>query len=360
MTLMLQSKHTGTNIGTKRAYRKFTSNITQHIPGDQTRPDISIIVPIYNAEAFLDRCLKSLTESTTQSLEIICINDGSTDSSAQILQNWACRDSRIRTFSQQNAGVSAARNLGLQHVTGHYLVFVDADDEVTPDYLSNMYTAAVKYNADLVVCGYRQYNAQGIYKAISQPFKHFPQLSPAELMKLPASVCSHLYATRVLQTPNGTACFPLGVRYGEDTAFHYSLYPQCQSAVQIEENGYIIHYSEGSSNSKANILVFDMLDATAWLAEQYKIYPPASDLTECMVRYSLHTNRRIHSLGMHSMQRQAAASLRSILLKHHITEAYFSPLKAKDAAILRSILRGGHGLNFSYYFKRFKKWIKRK
>ena len=360
MTLMMKRKRPITSTAPKRTYHKFTAKITQSVPDAQNRPDVSVIVPVYNAEAFLARCLKSLTESSLQSLEIICINDGSTDSSDRILQDWAGRDSRIRIFSQKNAGVSAARNLGLQHVTGHYLAFVDADDEVTPEYLSNMYTAAVKYNADLVVCGYRQYNAQGKYKAISQPFRHFPQLSPEELMKLPASVCSHLYATKVLQPPDGTARFPLGVRYGEDTAFHYSLYPQCQSAVQIEENGYIIHYSEGSSNSKANILVFDMLDATAWLADRYRIYPHAEELTECLVRYALHTIRRIHSLGMHSMQRKAAESLRTIFQQNHITEEHFSPVRARDAAILRSILRGGHGLNFSYYFKRFKKKLRRK
>ncbi|MBR5195174.1 MAG: glycosyltransferase [Akkermansia sp.] len=359
MTLMMKRKRPITSTAPKRTYHKFTAKITQSVPDAQNRPDVSVIVPVYNAEAFLARCLKSLTESSLQSLEIICINDGSTDSSDRILQDWAGRDPRIRIFSQKNAGVSAARNLGLQHVTGHYLAFVDADDEVTPEYLSNMYTAAVKYNADLVVCGYRQYNAQGKYKAISQPFRHFPQLSPEELMKLPASVCSHLYATKVLQTPDGTARFPLGVRYGEDTAFHYSLYPQCRRAVQIEENGYIIYYTEGSSNSKAATVVFDMLQATAWLASQYKQHPKSPELTECIVRYASHALRRIHSLGLHNKQKAAAATLREILLKEGITPHQLQSLKKRDAALLTSILNGGNGLNLSYYFKRLKKRLKR-
>ena len=324
----------------------------------QPQPDVSVIVPLYNAADTIDRCLESLVRSRVQALEIICVNDGSTDSSASILDNWARRDARIRVYSQTNAGVSAARNLGLQHVTGRYIAFVDADDEVTPDYLKNLLDAAEQHQADVVVCGQQQHTADGQYKSDKLPFKLFPQLQPADMMHLPAGVCSHLYAVKALQAPGGIAQFPLGIRYGEDTAFHFAQYPQCRRAVQVEENGYIIYYTEGSSNSKAATVVFDMLQATAWLAAQYKQHPESPELTECFVRYASHTLRRIHSLGLHSKQKAAAGTLREILLKEGITQSHLQTLKKRDAATLTSILNGGCGLNLSYYIKRFKKMLR--
>lgn len=323
-------------------------------------PDISVIIPVYNAEGTLERCLKSVTATSIEAMEIICINDGSTDNGASLLAEWTERDPRIKVYTQANAGVSAARNLGLQHVTGRYLAFVDADDEVTPDYLKNLLQAAEQYRADVVVCGQQQHTASGQYKSVSLPFMLFPQLQPADIVHLPAGVCSHLYATKALQSPGGIAQFPLGIRYGEDTAFHFAQYPQCRRAVQIEENGYIIYYTEGSSNSKAATVVFDMLQATAWLANQYKQHPKSPELTECIVRYASHALRRIHSLGLHNKQSAAAAELREVLRSAGISQSDFDCLRQKDKAVLSNILRGGNGLNVSYYIKRVRKWLKNK
>lgn len=323
-------------------------------------PDISVIIPVYNAEGTLERCLKSVTATSIEAMEIICINDGSTDNSASLLAEWTERDPRIKVYTQANAGVSAARNLGLQHVTGRYLAFVDADDEVTPDYLKNLLQAAEQHRADVVVCGHQQHTASGQYKSVSLPFMLFPQLQPADIVHLPAGVCSHLYAAKALQSPGGIAQFPLGIRYGEDTAFHFAQYPQCRRAVQIEENGYIIYYTEGSSNSKAATVVFDMLQATAWLASQYKQHPKSPELTECIVRYASHALRRIHSLGLHNKQSAAAAELREVLRSAGISQSDFDCLRQKDKAVLSNILRGGNGLNVSYYIKRVRKWLKNK
>lgn len=322
--------------------------------------EISVIVPVYNAAATIDRSIGSIVNSQCKSIEVLCINDGSTDDSKLLLQQWASRDSRIHIYNQENAGVSAARNLALQHARGQYLVFVDADDEITPTYLSNLLDAAIKHNADVVICGQQQINRQGTYSSVVLPFRNIQNFSPVELSKLPPSVCSHLYARKALQTPKGIAQFPLNIRYGEDTAFHFSVYPLCKTVVQIEENGYLIYYTEGSSNSRASTIVFDMIKATDWLVKQYQLY----DLTnrnyrECIVLYALHTMRRIHSLGLHSRQTEAAQSMRKILIEANISMQDLSSLSRKNASILANILRGRTGLNFSYYFKRIKKWFRK-
>ena len=95
---------------------------------------ISIIIPIFNAEPFLAKCLDSLINQPYSALQIILVNDGSTDNSLAIAQRYAQQDSRITVFSQTNQGQSAARNLGLQYATGEYISFIDADDYVDADF----------------------------------------------------------------------------------------------------------------------------------------------------------------------------------------------------------------------------------
>ena len=90
---------------------------------------VSIIVPIFNVDKYLEACLDSLICQTLKDIEIICVNDGSTDNSLEILNQYQGKEKRLKIFSQENKGVSAARNLGLQIAKGDYILFVDADDE---------------------------------------------------------------------------------------------------------------------------------------------------------------------------------------------------------------------------------------
>jgi len=110
---------------------------------------ISIIVPIYNAELYLKRCLDSLINQTISDIEILCINDGSTDNSKEIIQDFVKIDSRIKLFSFDKSGVSAARNKGIDIASGTFIGFVDADDYVDTDYFEKLYNAAEKHNCDI-------------------------------------------------------------------------------------------------------------------------------------------------------------------------------------------------------------------
>lgn len=115
---------------------------------------ISVIVPIYNAELYLDRCLKSIINNTHRNLEIICINDGSTDTSLNILESYKENDSRIIVISQENRGVSSARNKGLEIATGEYISFVDADDMIHPKFFTCLMSIMIESDADIVIGGY--------------------------------------------------------------------------------------------------------------------------------------------------------------------------------------------------------------
>lgn len=122
--------------------------------GRHLRGNISVIVPVYNAVDYLEQCLNSIVRQTYTDLEIICINDGSTDGSGTLLDHFAEKDDRIIVVHQNNKGESSARNRGLDIASGKYLAFVDCDDWIEPEMYSAMVELAEKENVDLVLCGY--------------------------------------------------------------------------------------------------------------------------------------------------------------------------------------------------------------
>ena len=118
------------------------------------QPVISVIVPVYRTEAYLPRCLDSLLSQDFEDFEILAVDDGSPDASGGILEEYAARDGRIKVIHRENGGVSAARNTGLDAVSGSYIAFVDSDDWVEPAFLSSMYLALTGEGADIAACGY--------------------------------------------------------------------------------------------------------------------------------------------------------------------------------------------------------------
>ncbi|MBQ5976796.1 MAG: glycosyltransferase family 2 protein [Oscillospiraceae bacterium] len=116
---------------------------------------ISVIIPIYNMEAYLARCLDSVLNNTYRNLEVLCVDDGSTDSSAEILRAYAEKDSRIVPIFKENGGVSSARNAGLDRMTGEYVTFVDPDDYVHPQYVELLYRALRESGTEIAICGFR-------------------------------------------------------------------------------------------------------------------------------------------------------------------------------------------------------------
>lgn len=125
---------------------------------------VTIIIPIYNVENYLDKCLGSVVNQTYQNLEIICVDDGSTDSCPQLCEEWAAKDKRIMVIHQKNTGYGIARNIGIEHANGEYVCFLDSDDYIALDLVEKAYKLAEKEQADMVIWGFirvRDGNAVG-------------------------------------------------------------------------------------------------------------------------------------------------------------------------------------------------------
>ncbi len=112
-------------------------------------PKVSVIIPVYNVEKYLQQCLDSIINQTLADIEIICINDGSTDSSLAILEEYAKKDARIKVINSENKGSSAARNIGMEAAKGDYIGFIDSDDWIDSNFYETLYNAAISKNADI-------------------------------------------------------------------------------------------------------------------------------------------------------------------------------------------------------------------
>lgn len=119
------------------------------------KPVISIIIPVYNVEKYLSRCMESVTNQTFWDIEIILVDDGSPDKCPQLCDEWAAKDSRIKVVHKKNEGLGLARNTGMQYATGEYIAFIDSDDYVDLRMYEILYEKATALNADIVYCGHK-------------------------------------------------------------------------------------------------------------------------------------------------------------------------------------------------------------
>lgn len=188
-----------------------------------SEPKISVIIPIYNTAEYLSRCLDSVLHNTYQNLEIICVNDGSADDSAVILERYAAADSRIISVNKANAGVSAARNTGLDIATGDFIAFVDSDDWVHPQYFEILIQYANSENADIAACNFCRVSTFDItpYVTYTHNMMVCKLLTFENVVSngfLKRLVWGRLYAKELIDQLR----FDIALMWGEDTAFNLS------------------------------------------------------------------------------------------------------------------------------------------
>lgn len=178
-------------------------------------PKVSIIVPVYNVEKYLPKCLDSLISQTFQDIEIICVNDGSTDNSLEILNSYAEKDSRIKIVNKQNGGLFSARHEGMKYIDGEYLIFVDSDDWVSENLVEKCLTAAGSDAPDIVVFGafsVREKNGNPIVKRGGYDYSKIPckfrtkmfgcRNLGKDLFKFPPTAWSKMYRTDFINKHN--------------------------------------------------------------------------------------------------------------------------------------------------------------
>lgn len=203
-------------------------------------PKVSIVVPIYNMEDYLERCLKSLSEQTLQEIEILMVNDGSKDNSINIAKKYQEEfPDKFRYFEKENGGLSDARNYGMKYVTGEYTAFLDSDDYVENDTYELLYNKAILSDADYVECDFIWEYTNKIKKDIGLRYNNNKEM----LLYARVVAWNKLIKTSLLTQTN--IQFPKGLRY-EDIEFFYKLIPYIKKFDYVDKA--LIHYVQRESS----------------------------------------------------------------------------------------------------------------
>lgn len=202
---------------------------------------ISVIIPVYNSEQYLEECLNSVSNQLYKNIEIICINDGSTDNSFQVLQKYALFDHRIKIINQMNHGVSYSRNIGIQLARGKWISFVDSDDTIHPE----IYIICTKYKADIIDFKYQYYHKRHKNKKSHIYFIKDP-INQAINKKLIMFIWNKLFLTSAIKNH----FFKEDMKIYEDWIFNFELFKNNINICHISNVLYYYRISENSLTSK--------------------------------------------------------------------------------------------------------------
>lgn len=225
---------------------------------------VSIIVPVYNAERYLEKCVSSILAQTEGDFQLILVDDGSTDASAEICDEFAKKDSRVMVIHQKNAGVSAARNAGLDAACGEYICFVDPDDTLEPDMLEHTTTAALTNGADLVLFDpYVRFQGRSDVSVDSIPFLpgntsyEKKQISPAQLRFMAGTVWRFLYQRDLIE--RNKLRFDTTLPLSEDRLFNITAMGCCKKIYYLREPLYHYWINPGSAARKYRTDLLDIV-----------------------------------------------------------------------------------------------------
>lgn len=221
----------------------------------ENKPLISVIVPVYNVEKYVEECLASVINQTYENLEILVIDDGSTDKSYDVCLKIAKTDSRIKLFHVENNGVSSARNLGIKYASGKYLVFLDSDDYIEPECYENLYNNLIKFNAQCSSIGYIKLKENGTFTDHKGSGNNILCLTNMETLDCAQDkndlwvgyVWNKLFIREILLEKNIT--FDENLIFCEDSLFCYRYIEQCNRVVRDLKKLYVHRVSSSSITS---------------------------------------------------------------------------------------------------------------
>lgn len=213
---------------------------------------VSVIVPVYRAEKYLKECIESILSQTYQNIELILVDDGSTDTSPSICDAYAADDERVRVFHKENGGVSSARNLGLEKARGEYIVFVDSDDKAYPTLIERLISCAAPDR--IVLCNYSIIDEKGIRLKSGERIENQENCEISE-------VISNVLVYRTMMGSIWRSLFPAGLihrhqitfppcRFSEDQLFLFRVLSHCTGVTILREELYQYRIYNGSATSQ--------------------------------------------------------------------------------------------------------------
>lgn len=219
-------------------------------------PKVSVIVPVYCAEDFLQKCVESVLTQTLEDIELILVDDGSPDKSGELCDQIAAGDTRVRVCHQPNAGVSSARNKGIEIASGEYFAFVDADDWIDKEMYERLYVTARDSNADVVMCDATTVYSDGktqadtITRLSGSTTLKKSDFSAYLLMEMAGSAWRCIYKNAKISgsLPGKMELrFPIGIKFSEDRIFNLYAFGQANKVVYLKESYYFRYVNMNSA-----------------------------------------------------------------------------------------------------------------
>ncbi|SFI85223.1 Glycosyltransferase involved in cell wall bisynthesis [Kaistella treverensis] len=245
------------------------------------RPAVSIIVPVYQVEKYLHKCLNSLVNQTLENIEILVINDGSSDGSQKISEEFEQKfPLLIKAFQKENGGLSDARNFGLDRATGEFIGFVDSDDEVSPTMFEEMYSLAKKHAAEMVICNLQKVNENGKVLQYLIQIPHLPENIELKehfsvFSDLSYFACNKIYKRELFTNKR----FKTGIHF-EDIQLIPQLLLECSVIAQTQKFHYQYLERNGSISKSHSVNGIDILRAVEDVSEYFKTSKYASRKAE--------------------------------------------------------------------------------
>ena len=240
---------------------------------DTKQPLVSVIIPIYKVEKYMDKCLYSVTKQTFDNLEIILVDDGSPDNSGRKCDDWKKKDSRIVAIHQKNAGVSVARNSGINIAKGKYIFFVDSDDWLPLDSIEKLISCAEKNKTDFVMGTaiaigtiskeiYGENTGMMFHKSDMEQFMVF-----VDIVRTQLGPWAKLYKREIIK--KNDLSFPVNIAYGEDKIFNWEYLQKCETIATIPN---LVYYYSQLNLSRACSKYYP--EVGLWMGEVIKSYIP--------------------------------------------------------------------------------------
>ncbi len=242
-------------------------------------PKVSVIIPVYNVEKYLRQCLDSVINQTLKDIEIICVDDGSTDNCPNILDEYAAKDARIKIIHKKNEGYGKAMNVGISHASGEYIGIVEPDDYIEPDMYSALYNIAIETNVDFVKSDFYQFNENLIHNKMKLDWSsnnHYNRIiniqKEKSIFNLMMNTWTGIYKTEFLRNNNIRYNETPGARY-QDQGFWFQTLAFANYAYFIDKPFYHYRFFAGNSTNNPN--------GFSWIQKEYDYIRKVLENNDC-------------------------------------------------------------------------------
>lgn len=302
--------------------------VTSYIKCNETNPLISLVIPVYNVEKYIERCIRSVIHQTYKNIEIILIDDGSTDQSGVICDKCKCMDCRIQVVHKYNGGLSDARNYGIRLAKGKYISFIDSDDYIEEDMVEYLYYLLEKYKCEISVCGHKEEFEQSGKSCLQCNKEEI--LVPRKCIEkilysgISVSACGKLYLKSLFDGIE----YPCGALF-EDVGTIYKVVLRATKIVCGDLHKYHYCVRENSiTTGKFSVKSFDLIKyADAMCSEILNLYP---ELQIATIRYRIWARFSTLNRMMNSPKKYSDMKYQMI---HYIQDNGYQVLKDKKAPV---------------------------